>query len=609
MRLIKNKRSGVILASILLVLLLVQLTSAELVFSQPKTLYNLGDQLINDVKITGVSPGYLDVNLVCAGIEKNLYHNVPDASTVSIKRYLTPIYIGDLTGDCYLLANYGNDSAQSAGFRISKLAQVTLNLQQSRYDAGSKALIKGKATKENGVNLGSDGINGFIEISLNNELKATDIVKDGVFSTNFSIDEKTHAGNYSLDIKVYDKDSQDNVLNQGTQSSNIQVIQYPAKIDLAIDSVSFTPGNNLTIIPFLYDKANDPMNLEIMIQIKDNSANILYEGIIEANVPFVLNTSTTLAAGNLNITSQKDSIITTKTIKVLELRKVNATIVNQTLILVNMGNVPYSQIMQFQVGNETVMKEVSLELNETKEYDVSAPSGIYDVKIKDDSSEILSQSGISITGNAISIEEARAKVNNFITEYPVVWIFILIVIAGLLYSWYKKYQKTSFLGPFHEKKSLISLKERGGIKLVIPNKEKLDQTEFKRVGAVKKMESVKVKDVRTQKTVEKINVHGEITKAEQAAILHGPKQNVGVIAIKIKSGKPTGAAKENLTKALEYAYEQKGASYINGDYVIVIFSPLITKAHDNEARTIKAAQDIEKFLSENNKRFREIFFK
>jgi hypothetical protein len=67
-----------------------------------------------------------------------------------------------------------------------------------------------------------------------------------------------------------------------------------------------------------------------------------------------------------------------------------------------------------------------------------------------------------------------------------------------------------------------------------------------------------------------------------------------------------GMAKENLVKALEYAYAEKGASYIYGDYVIIIFSPLITKNQNNEERAIKAAQEIEKFLRENNKKFREI---
>lgn len=373
-----------------------------------------------------------------------------------------------------------------------------------------------------------------------------------------------------------------------------------------MDSVSLTPGNNLTIIPFLYDMAGDMMNRSLMLQIKDSKDNIVYENIINSNSEFVLETKTNLTAGDLKITSQKDEVIAEKNINVLELKKINVRIVNQTIILENVGNVPYNQIMQFQIGNESVMKEVALSLNETKEYDVSAPDGTYDINIKDDSAEFFSGSGISMTGNVISIEEAGARITNFITEYPAVWIFLLLVVIGFFFSMFRRYQLTRFLGPFHEKKNLVRLEEkRGGMRLVVPKKEKLEEAEFTEKPSYKKIDSVKVKDIKTNESVEKINIHGGITKAEQAGVLHGQKQPVSVIALKIKSGKPTGMAKENIQKALEYAYDAKGASYISGDYILVLFSQIVTKNKNNEAIAIKAAQEMEKFLATHNRKFRD----
>ena len=601
---LKNKVL-LVFCSFLLVVAMISAVNAEIVFSQLKPLYNLGDELSSTVTITTINPGYLDINLVCDGKEKNLYHNVPDAKTITLKRILVPSYIDDLSGDCIVSAAYGDDSGQSGSFTLSNNIKITLETSNQIYDAGKIAIIKGKAVKENGINLGTPA-QGFIDISLNEDIKSGAIIKDGGFNVNFSIPETTHAGNYSLSIKIYDKDNQDNILNSADANLAIEVRQKPSKIDLAVDKTSLVPGDNITIIPFLSDKAGDKMNYPVLLQIKDSSDAILYEGIVDANQELVLKTKTNNIAGTAKITAQKDTIVAEKTIEILKLKKLNATMENQTLILTNIGNVPYNQVMQFQVGNETVMKEVVLGLNETIAYDISAPDGTYDVNIKDDSSEILSQSGISITGNVISIEEARAKVNNFITEYPVVWIFILLVLAGFLLSWFKKYQHTMFLGVFHEKKDLISLKEkRGGIKLVLPKSEKLDQVQFKEKKGYQQMESVKTKNPKTNQEVEKINIHGGTTKAEQVLILHGPKNQVSVIAIKVKSGKPTGMARDNLAKALEYAYDKKGTSYISGDYVIIVFSPLVTKNKDNETTAIRVAQEIGRFLDEHNHKFRD----
>lgn len=604
----RNKRLT-LLASILfglvLIMSLISTVSAEIVFSQPSSLYNFGSELSSQVQITAINPGYLDINLFCNGVEKNLYHNVPDSKTITLKRSLTPAYIGNLTGSCFLSALYGSDSGQSASFVISNQIRVTLSTSQQDYEAGKVMLIKGQAVKENGVNLGTPS-QGFIDIYLGDEIKASDTISNGIFSINFTIPETTHAGNYSLKILVYDKDSQGNILNQGEQSLNIGIIQKPAKINLAIESTSLIPGNNLTLIPFLYDLAGDEMNYPILLQVKDSFEGVLYQGIINSNQNFILQTKTNTAPGNLKIIAQKDEIIAEKDINVLELYKLNAELQNQTLVLTNIGNMPYNRIMQFQIGNETVMKEVVLGLNETEEYDISAPDGTYDVKIKDDNSEILSAPGMSITGDVISVQEAGARINNFITEYPAVWLFVLVVVLGFLYSWFRKYQGTRFLGPFHEKINRISLKEkRASMQFVLPKREKLEQTQFQQRDSYKKINIVNVKNIKTNQNIEKININGSITQAEQVSSLQGQKQQVSVIAIKIKSGKLFGMAKENIAKALEYAYDKKGASYISGDYILVLFSELLTKNKNNESTAINVAKDIEKFLEGHNRKFRD----
>ena len=48
----------------------------------------------------------------------------------------------------------------------------------------------------------------------------------------------------------------------------------------------------------------------------------------------------------------------------------------------------------------------------------------------------------------------------------------------------------------------------------------------------------------------------------------------------------------------------KGVSYTSGDYVILLFTPLMTRNNKNEETAIKVALDIDGFLKEHNRKFR-----
>ena len=96
----------------------------------------------------------------------------------------------------------------------------------------------------------------------------------------------------------------------------------------------------------------------------------------------------------------------------------------------------------------------------------------------------------------------------------------------------------------------------------------------------------------------------EIKKAEQVLVLHGQKQNASIIAIKLKN-EVVGAARENLERSLEYAYKKRGVVYRSGNIILLIFSPLMTRTFKNEETAIKVALDIDSYLVDHNKKFRE----
>ena len=60
-----------------------------------------------------------------------------------------------------------------------------------------------------------------------------------------------------------------------------------------------------------------------------------------------------------------------------------------------------------------------------------------------------------------------------------------------------------------------------------------------------------------------------------------------------------------LERAVELVYRKKGAVYEQGDFIFIVFSPLMTHTQKNEIEAAKAAERISLVLKEHNKRFKD----
>jgi len=567
-----KEKLGLFVILALVGIFIVSSASAEIIISQPGAIYSLGDELSISISLDSIKAGYLGINLVCNGAAENIYYNVPETTTINLKRKLTPDYIKNSTGSCFIQASYDIDSKNSQSFEISKEVTVSLENSNMSYFAGESFILIGNAIKKNNV-----ALNGFVEASLGENIVSTGLVSNGKFSLNFSIPQTLKAGEYLLNLKAYDKEEE--ILNSGETINKILIKQKPAKIEIAINKQEINPGENIEIAPFVYDYAGDNFISQVLMKIKDSQENVLFEGYIAANEKFNLSLKTNAAPGNGKIIVQKDNLLSEKEFKINELKKIDSRIENQTLSIENSGNVPYTGIIQIIIGNESVLKEINLQIGENKSFEISAPDGTYDVIIQDDSN-IYTHGSFSLTGEAISVREIGDKISNVFAHYPIVWFFIVLVIILFVWIYYQRYKtrKKFHFSPsdFNSKRTSEIIKKRGGVEIINPQ-----QTQ-------QKIDSVFERDIRT---------------AEQMTALHGANQQAGIIAIKLK--KPvSGIAKENLKISLEYAYKNKAVSYQSGEFIILIFSPLLTKNVKNEEITIKSAMDIDNYLKEHNRKFR-----
>ncbi|MBT4166247.1 hypothetical protein HOE04_04385, partial [archaeon] len=174
-------------------------------------------------------------------------------------------------------------------------------------------------------------------------------------------------------------------------------------------------------------------------------------------------------------------------------------------------------------------------------------------------------------GGAIGIKNLKGE--GSISVKPIIWIFFIIVFgAGVLFLLRSVMKKKSFTYGFNKKKS----KSADVVELSAPKSKP------------KKQGSPLVPP----------------NQAEQVLVLQGEKSRAGIVVLKIKN-KISSFSKQSLEKAIEPIYGKRGAVYEQGDYIFILFSPLMTKTTKNEVLAARAAEKIKSVLNHHNKKFKD----
>ena len=405
-------------------------------------------------------------------------------------------------------------------------------------------------------------------------------VVDGQFSISFSLAEDTPAGDYRIDILVYEKDSSGERISEGSAMANLKISQILTRIDIALSRVDLNPGDQLSFKPSLIDQAGFLITDDISIIIQDEDLSRIFEKILPSGKTVNYDIATNLTAGYYEIEASSDGIIEIKKFYVNEKAIISFEINNQTLTVTNIGNIPYKKNIQINLGDKSFVKSLNLELGESKEFKLEGDNSEYDVWVSDGENGI-SQQGVILTGNAVNV---RAVGETLLTT-PIIWIFLIIVLgAGVLFLFRNVLKKKSFAYPFkklfHRKSKTLRLDREGKVVKTEDEKKKV------------------VKRTTEKKEPEKPSHH----EAEQVLVLKGQKNRATVVALQIKN-KISKVAKKGLENAIEHVYEKRGAVYERGDYIFVVFSPLMTRSFKNEIRAAKAAEKIVSALKEHNKKF------
>ncbi len=551
-----------------LTILLISLTSAEITITQqPEKLYNLGQIIKIPLKIStnlGIQD-FFSVKLICNGIETEIQKQYIALSQGEEQEIIAAIplnkeFIGNSVGICRIKAILGQEFILTKEFKISDLITINAKPEKTEISPNENLIIKGNAIKEN-----KENVQGFVslEMVMDGEtiLTSENTVKNGFFLLNASIPDETKAGEYLAKVKVFEKEKNGNISNKGEQDFNILVKQIPKNLEIVFEKKPVEPGTDLKIKAILHDQTGEKIDTNALIIIKNEDNKILEKKEIKTDEFLSFPIKYNQAPSQWTISAKAEKINLEENFNISEKKQVKVELINRTIIITNIGNVPYNDTALIKIGNETINLDVFLNVDEKTKYYLSAPAGEYDIEVMAGDKKL--KDTITLTGNAIGVKEISGGIFSKILG-PFVWMFIIGVLGFMGYVLYKKGYKKTFIGYIKKKKA-------------------------------------EIKDKITNKHHSLINSKN---KAELSLSIKGEKQNISLICLKIKNEKEilkNKSVKEKLNDLAKIVEETKAVAYENHNNIFFMWVPLKTKTFKNEKTAVETAQKIKESIDKYNK--------
>ncbi len=543
-------------------LLICPMVFAKIEISEPKDVYNFGDKLNFVVTILPSSVyGFFEVDLICGPEKINIYkipaneEGFPANEKHSYSNYI-PILkdtIGEMSGNCYVSASLGDEEADTKTFTITDEILIKTKLNKENYNPGDKAILTVEATKANGQLL-----DGFIEISGSDDL--TQAIEKGIANIEFQISATRKAGTNVLIIAVYDRGENNKIRNQGTINTTYKVNQIPTSIDISLSSLELSPEEELAVGLDLFDQSKEKIYDTIYATVT-SPKNVKKEISVKSGEITHVNFETTDTAGEWIINAEYKDISESKTFRLQEIQKIDFEFIDSILVIRNVGNSRYNQLIEITIGDQVETVELDLKIGEEKRFKLKAPQGEYSIVASDGSN--IAEKSVLLTGNAISINELRTL--NPFKNLMFIWVFIIILLA-LVGTW------------------LLIRFRRRTVKL----KDKFKGVELK---------EDKTPVLGSSPIIGKGN-------AESSIVLKGEKENSAVISLKVLNSETLkNNAKQELLKLLGTIKEKKGVVDFKGHYILIIFSPVVTRTFKNEIIATRVGFNLYKSLLEHNKKF------
>ncbi|MBI4116772.1 hypothetical protein HY449_03455 [Candidatus Pacearchaeota archaeon] len=551
-----------------------------LVTQQPNALYNYGDivQIPIVLKATTNVYGIVEMSVICNGKETNFYKNgiklaAGEENKIDAGVILDKQNVGNSSAFCLIKAISGQEYVLTEKFRVSDKINIEMLTNQTEFKPQESVSVEGKATKENG-----QFADGFVDVTFIPENATENInykgtINNGFFSVAFTLPENLKAGNYALKIKAYEKDSFNDITNQGSHDFGIRVVQIPTSLELIAESSGINPGDSFKVKAILHDQTGNQIDSTAFISVKDSAGKLRDQGERKTDEFLEVPTKYSEPPAMWSVIATSETMTGEISFKINEKESADIKIVNGTLVMTNTGNVPYNESVLVKIGSETENLGVFLGIDEIKKYSLTAPDGEYKIEVINEGKTQASERAM-LTGKVVGVKEASAETFS-LTKYPIAWLFVILVLGFMAILILRR---NLFARSFSNYSS-------------VPKREKItprrETSAMKRSGFALKSKN----------------------KAELSLSLRGEKQATDVALIRIRN--PSEMKNEESAKALQeiidFAEDNKAVPCISEGYgnIMFILAPVMSKTFKNEKTIIEIGKKAGEILGRYNKLAKE----
>jgi len=602
------------LGCLLVLLVMVSFVVGGISVLEPEDVYNLGDRLyVSADGIVGAESGNLDFNLVCAN-KTTILARLPATSFSADEESAWDFYkvlrlddlaivnYSDIVGECQIVTRVGASVVSSKVFTISDDVSVSVSLNQETYNPGEAVMVNIEAIKTNG-----DLLNGFVEGG--NFSAFSKAIEGGAVSEVFSVPDTIEAGTYYMSVRAWDI-GKSGVLNEGSAGVFFDVNQVVSSLVLSLDGEEVVPGESFSMGVEAYDQAGIEMNGAVGIRIV-TPENVEIESVIQTGDFGDFNFELNSTAGIWRVIAKFDDVISEREFRMLEVQKAEFDFEESLLTVRNVGNSVYDRTINVEIGNETMVLDLEIGLGEVRKFNLAAPNGEYEVYVGDGEDSVSRQ--VLLTGNAISVKDLKDV--GIFKGYSIVWIFLIVVIGGIGFILFRRYRRTKTIGPGRSQvtghRSVLGrlfggvgeLKNKVHSKIPTKVRSRMDDS-LNFTNKSPKIQGLDHGDSHEDKSMVDLTKN-DVGVAESTLVLKGEKHLSAVVALSVKNyAELDSLAREALARAVGEVKKTKGLVDWRGDYIFVVFSPVVTKTYGNEALAAKAGFAILESLNEHNRKFK-----
>ncbi len=422
---------------LLFILFLIPIAYAKLsITSDVKDFYNLGDSISSSVSIIAEKDisGVLKLDIKCDNNTFDYYTTPIELKANQQKSIEIPAKkISSLmSGNCIIDAVLNSDtnelidSTSSKSFSVTNLVEVLFNLNKKTFLPGEKLIISGE-----------------IKPSFNDEIKSANLqVK--LDDIPITIALKSLKFNYETTLAKTIKSKEHNVEiilndsfgNNGNKKDGFYVNPVQSRLELSLNYTSFLPEEIVDIVPSLHDQANDLIAESVLVEISRGLKKIFSEETIEG-IKFTIPKYS--APGVYKITIKSSKLKTEASFNVEEEKRLDGYLDGQFLILTNIGNVNYYDIVAISfAGESSFVKDKKVYLKPSQSINLNlgelTDSGKYTINILGKTFE-----NVDIT--------AKAKFG-FNILY---WILAILIIILLILIFFIRHKGKKFHMMKHER--------------------------------------------------------------------------------------------------------------------------------------------------------------